>query len=106
MLQIYEVDGSTETSTQARNIRNNALAKIEERSRPGLGLDSSPNGTGGSGPTPHPVELSLRPVKSTANGDPQIAPLRLAGALYSGKRRRLARRIYTLSWGDDLVCRR
>lgn len=51
ILQIYEVDGGTETARQAQEIHDNVWQHIEDNLRPGLGIGSSPDSRGNSGPT-------------------------------------------------------
>ena len=51
ILNVYEVDGGSETSKQAQNIHNNLRNKLNDDFRPGLAIGSSPNSIGNSGPT-------------------------------------------------------
>jgi len=51
ILNVYEVDGGTSTSSQAQTIHNNLRDKLNNNYRPGIAIGSSPNATGNSGPT-------------------------------------------------------
>jgi hypothetical protein len=46
ILNVYEVDGGTSTSSQAQIIHNNLRDKLNNNYRPGIAIGSSPNATG------------------------------------------------------------
>lgn len=71
LLQLYEVDGATATSTQGNRIRDRFKEHLDDNYRPGLALGSEPDALGNSGPTSY--DAAFRYAGDGGNDDLLVA---------------------------------